>query len=132
MGERATARERPPRGGGAARPSPGGGCWGCAGAGRGGGGGVGRAARGAAGPAFAALGPPARAGVFGTLEHCHERVIALAHAGVTDLNPREILALAPLLFLVFWIGLHPGPVYDVLHASVQHLVAQLAAVAPMP
>jgi alkanesulfonate monooxygenase SsuD/methylene tetrahydromethanopterin reductase-like flavin-dependent oxidoreductase (luciferase family) len=37
-------------------------------------------------PAFAALGPPTQAGVFGTLEHCHERVIALAHAGVTDLR----------------------------------------------
>jgi alkanesulfonate monooxygenase SsuD/methylene tetrahydromethanopterin reductase-like flavin-dependent oxidoreductase (luciferase family) len=37
-------------------------------------------------PAFAALGPPERAGVFGTLEQCHERVIWLAHAGVTDLR----------------------------------------------
>jgi alkanesulfonate monooxygenase SsuD/methylene tetrahydromethanopterin reductase-like flavin-dependent oxidoreductase (luciferase family) len=37
-------------------------------------------------PAFAALGPPERAGVFGTLEQCHERVISLAHAGVTDLR----------------------------------------------
>jgi alkanesulfonate monooxygenase SsuD/methylene tetrahydromethanopterin reductase-like flavin-dependent oxidoreductase (luciferase family) len=44
-------------------------------------------------PAFAALGPPARAGVFGTLEQCHERVIALAHAGVTDL--RCVLPNAP-------------------------------------
>jgi alkanesulfonate monooxygenase SsuD/methylene tetrahydromethanopterin reductase-like flavin-dependent oxidoreductase (luciferase family) len=37
-------------------------------------------------PAFAALGPPERAGVYGTLEQCHQRVIALAHAGVTDLR----------------------------------------------
>ncbi len=44
------------------------------------------AARWDAEPAFAGLGPPAQAGVFGTLEHCHERVIALAHAGVTDLR----------------------------------------------
>ena len=44
-------------------------------------------------PAFAALGPPDRAGVFGTLEQCHERVIALAHAGVTDL--RCVLPNAP-------------------------------------
>jgi alkanesulfonate monooxygenase SsuD/methylene tetrahydromethanopterin reductase-like flavin-dependent oxidoreductase (luciferase family) len=44
-------------------------------------------------PAFAALGPPTRAGVFGTLEQCHERVIALAHAGVTDL--RCVLPNAP-------------------------------------
>jgi alkanesulfonate monooxygenase SsuD/methylene tetrahydromethanopterin reductase-like flavin-dependent oxidoreductase (luciferase family) len=37
-------------------------------------------------PAFAALGPPEQAGVYGTLEQCHERVIAFAHAGVTDLR----------------------------------------------
>jgi hypothetical protein len=44
------------------------------------------AARWDAEPAFAGLGPPTRAGVFGTLEQCHDRVIALAHAGVTDLR----------------------------------------------
>jgi hypothetical protein len=43
-------------------------------------------ARWEAEPAFAALGPPQDAAVFGTLEQCHERVIALAHAGVTDLR----------------------------------------------
>jgi alkanesulfonate monooxygenase SsuD/methylene tetrahydromethanopterin reductase-like flavin-dependent oxidoreductase (luciferase family) len=37
-------------------------------------------------PAFAELGPPEQAGVFGTLEQCHQRVIAFAHAGVTDLR----------------------------------------------
>jgi alkanesulfonate monooxygenase SsuD/methylene tetrahydromethanopterin reductase-like flavin-dependent oxidoreductase (luciferase family) len=44
------------------------------------------AARWDAEPAFAAIGRPEQAGVFGTLEQCHERVIALAHAGVTDLR----------------------------------------------
>jgi hypothetical protein len=44
------------------------------------------AARWDAEPAFAGLGPPTQAGVFGTLEQCHDRVIALAHAGVTDLR----------------------------------------------
>jgi alkanesulfonate monooxygenase SsuD/methylene tetrahydromethanopterin reductase-like flavin-dependent oxidoreductase (luciferase family) len=43
-------------------------------------------ARWEAEPAFAGLGPPERAGVYGTLEQCHERVIAFAHAGVTDLR----------------------------------------------
>jgi alkanesulfonate monooxygenase SsuD/methylene tetrahydromethanopterin reductase-like flavin-dependent oxidoreductase (luciferase family) len=43
-------------------------------------------ARWEAEPAFAELGPPEQAGVFGTLEQCHERVIAFAHAGVTDLR----------------------------------------------
>jgi hypothetical protein len=44
------------------------------------------AARWQAEPAFAALGAPQEAAIFGTLEQCHERVIALAHAGVTDLR----------------------------------------------
>jgi alkanesulfonate monooxygenase SsuD/methylene tetrahydromethanopterin reductase-like flavin-dependent oxidoreductase (luciferase family) len=35
---------------------------------------------------FGELGPPAEVGIFGTLEECQERVIGLAHAGVTDLR----------------------------------------------
>ncbi len=37
-------------------------------------------------PIFRAIGQPAEIGVFGTLEQCQERVIELAHAGVTDLR----------------------------------------------
>jgi alkanesulfonate monooxygenase SsuD/methylene tetrahydromethanopterin reductase-like flavin-dependent oxidoreductase (luciferase family) len=37
-------------------------------------------------PGFAALGPPAETGLFGTLEQCHDRVIELAQAGVTELR----------------------------------------------
>ena len=47
------------------------------------------------------------------------------HAGLTDLNLREIVTLAPLLVFVFWIGLHPAPLLHVMHASVQHLLAQV-------
>jgi alkanesulfonate monooxygenase SsuD/methylene tetrahydromethanopterin reductase-like flavin-dependent oxidoreductase (luciferase family) len=35
---------------------------------------------------FRTLGSPSEVGVFGTLEQCQERVIQLAHAGVTDLR----------------------------------------------
>jgi len=35
---------------------------------------------------FAKLGHPAETGLFGTLEECQDRVIALAHAGITDLR----------------------------------------------
>ncbi|HUG49078.1 MAG TPA: hypothetical protein VMP67_11780 [Candidatus Limnocylindria bacterium] len=35
---------------------------------------------------FARLGHPRDIGIFGTLEDCQDRVIALAHAGVTDLR----------------------------------------------
>jgi NADH-quinone oxidoreductase subunit M len=46
------------------------------------------------------------------------------HAGIADLNLREIATLAPLLVFVFWIGLHPQPFVNVMHVSVQHLLAQ--------
>jgi alkanesulfonate monooxygenase SsuD/methylene tetrahydromethanopterin reductase-like flavin-dependent oxidoreductase (luciferase family) len=73
------------------------------------------AARWDAEPAFAALGPPAQAGVFGTLEHCHERVIALAHAGVTDL--RCVLPNAP-------------DIHDVIAQATAMTVGTLAQLAP--
>lgn len=37
-------------------------------------------------PDFARFGHPADIGIFGTLEECQDRVIALAHAGITDLR----------------------------------------------
>ena len=45
-----------------------------------------------------------------------------------DMNWREIGTLAPLAFFVFWIGLYPKPLLDVMHASVDHLVQEQANV----
>jgi NADH-quinone oxidoreductase subunit M len=45
-----------------------------------------------------------------------------------DLDAREVLVLAPLLVLVFWIGLYPAPFLDVMHASVLHLLDQTSGV----
>jgi hypothetical protein len=73
------------------------------------------AARWDAEPAFATLGPPIQAGVFGTLEQCHERVIALAHAGVTDL--RCVLPNAP-------------DVHDVIAQATAMTVGTVAQLAP--
>jgi NADH-quinone oxidoreductase subunit M len=44
---------------------------------------------------------------------------------VKDLNLREIVALAPLLVFVLWIGLNPEPFTRVLHASVLNLLQQV-------
>jgi NADH-quinone oxidoreductase subunit M len=49
------------------------------------------------------------------------------HAGLADLDLREILTLAPLLVFVVWIGLHPAPFTRVLHASVTRLLEQAGA-----
>jgi alkanesulfonate monooxygenase SsuD/methylene tetrahydromethanopterin reductase-like flavin-dependent oxidoreductase (luciferase family) len=43
-------------------------------------------ARADAEPLFQALGHPAEVGIFGTLEQCQDRVIELAHWGVTELR----------------------------------------------
>ncbi len=43
-------------------------------------------ARAEAEPLFRSVGSPSEVGVFGTLEQCQDRVIELAHAGVTDLR----------------------------------------------
>jgi NADH-quinone oxidoreductase subunit M len=48
-----------------------------------------------------------------------------AHAGLLDLEMREIVTLAPLLIFVFWIGLSPAPFMEVMHASVAHLLDQV-------
>lgn len=46
------------------------------------------------------------------------------HSQLKDLDAREMLTLAPLLLLVLWIGFHPAPLMQVLHATVQHLLQQ--------
>jgi NADH-quinone oxidoreductase subunit M len=47
------------------------------------------------------------------------------HSALSDLNIREMVTLAPLLFFVFWIGLSPEPFLGVMHASVSHLIEQV-------
>jgi len=44
---------------------------------------------------------------------------------LTDMNMREIVTLSFLLFFVFWIGLNPKPVLNVMDKSVAHLVAHV-------
>jgi len=44
---------------------------------------------------------------------------------IRDMNPREILVFAPLVVLVFWMGIYPASFLDVMHASVSNLVDQM-------
>ena len=48
-------------------------------------------------------------------------------SGLEDLNKREVLTLAPLVALVFWIGLAPTPFLNTFHESVTHLIQQYQA-----
>jgi NADH-quinone oxidoreductase subunit M len=50
-----------------------------------------------------------------------------SHAGLLDLNTREIVVLTPFLVFVFWIGLAPAPFLAIMHSSVHHLLAQVGA-----
>jgi NADH-quinone oxidoreductase subunit M len=49
------------------------------------------------------------------------------HSALRDLGLREVVTLVPLLFFVFWIGLHPEPLTRVMDASVKNLMAQAEA-----
>lgn len=44
------------------------------------------------------------------------------HNGIQDLSLREVLALAPLLVLVFWLGLQPGPFVEIMRPSLLQLL----------
>lgn len=41
---------------------------------------------------------------------------------ILDVSPREIAVFAPLLLIVFVMGLYPSPFLDVMHSSVENLV----------
>ncbi len=41
---------------------------------------------------------------------------------ILDLSPREIAVFAPLLILVFWMGIYPQPFLEVMHVSVDNLL----------
>jgi len=49
------------------------------------------------------------------------------HSKLADLGLREIVTLAPLFVLVFWIGLNPAPFMRVMNASVENLLQQAQA-----
>jgi len=46
--------------------------------------------------------------------------------GLSEMTKREFGYFLPLILLVLWIGLYPNPLLDVMHASIENLVAQTA------
>jgi len=46
-------------------------------------------------------------------------------AAIGDLNMREIAIFAPLVILVIWMGIYPGPFLDIMHVSVENLLTNI-------
>src|SRR5947209_12478215 len=47
-------------------------------------------------------------------------------AELTDANARELLVLGLLAIAVLWLGLHPAPFTEIMHASVSELLKHVA------
>ena len=47
-----------------------------------------------------------------------------AAEGLSDLSNRELATVIPLAILVLWIGLYPGPLMEMMDASVKYLIQQ--------
>jgi NADH-quinone oxidoreductase subunit M len=58
--------------------------------------------------------------IFGEIANDHV-------AALKDINGREFVILASLAVLVLLIGLWPAPLMDTMHASISHLLLQIAA-----
>ncbi len=53
------------------------------------------------------------------------------NARLPDVTPREMATLVPLVVIVFWVGLYPGPLLEAIDASVTHLVQQAQGAQPL-
>ena len=56
--------------------------------------------------------------MFGELKNPENRKLK-------DLSLREVFVLVPLLIMIFWIGIHPGPFLDKIKPSVHHLMLRV-------
>jgi NADH-quinone oxidoreductase subunit M len=53
-------------------------------------------------------------------------------AGMKDLRPRELLAVAPLIVLIIGVGVYPKPVLDIINPAVRVTMAQVHMTNPVP
>jgi NADH-quinone oxidoreductase subunit M len=51
--------------------------------------------------------------------------VSSANAGLKDLDAREAWQFAPLIFLIFWIGVYPKPLLSYIEPQTNVVVAQL-------
>jgi NADH-quinone oxidoreductase subunit M len=53
-------------------------------------------------------------------------------AGMADLRPREVLAVAPLVALIVFVGVYPKPVMDIINPAVQTTMSVVHTSDPVP
>ena len=58
--------------------------------------------------------------------------VAESVAGMRDLRPRELLAVAPLVALIIALGVYPKPVLDLINPAVKSTMSQVHATDPVP
>ncbi len=58
--------------------------------------------------------------------------LSAAHAKMRDLNLREVLAVAPLIALMLFLGFYPKPLTDVITPSVQRTMSDVGVHDPAP
>ena len=58
--------------------------------------------------------------------------LSAAHATMKDLNRREVIALAPLLALMLFLGFYPKPVTDIINPAVKATMQDVGATDPAP
>ena len=51
---------------------------------------------------------------------------------VTDLRPRELLVVAPLIALLLFLGVYPKPALDVINPAVQDTLSSIHQSDPAP
>jgi NADH-quinone oxidoreductase subunit M len=58
--------------------------------------------------------------------------VAKGNERISDLVPRELLVVAPLIALLFVLGVYPKPVLDVINPAVQHTMTTIGQHDPAP
>jgi NADH-quinone oxidoreductase subunit M len=53
-------------------------------------------------------------------------------AGMTDLRPRELLAVSPLIAAIIFVGVYPQPVLNIINPAVRVTMAQVHQTDPVP
>ncbi len=53
------------------------------------------------------------------------KVLQKRHLSLVDLTPREMLVFAPLLVMIFWLGIYPKPFIDKMEPSVQQWIEEV-------